>query len=320
MAYGLNSMPARAPAKTNEMTPTSPPFRLTSLLRAEERLLEAEHFVKRMGTERGEAVGYDLNAFLASARSVSFLLQKEFSKVAGFVEWWARDRLVLANDPAARFFLELPNYSQKEGRISLVGIALQPSISGRRSRWSYRFAGTAEPVPPELLNRDIVDCCCEHLAKLAKMVLRFSDQFSFHGCPSRALTPEGIKALGIDIDEAFAALGYPGSGLGTPRPGTTPDSSALLRGMSTRSISGRSGAFRGSRRALARQRRMMDSERGSPPRWWLSSSASAMGPMSDIFSRSLCCASFSVRIRTAPNRSFGLQDLRRSIETAGPQL
>lgn len=184
-------------------------LRLTSLLRVEERLLEAEHFAKRMARGRDEAIGYDLNAFLSAARSVTFLLQKEFSKVDGFAEWWAHDRAVLDDDPAARFFLELRNYSQKEGRISLVGVALHDQTGSRRSRWSYRFAGTSKAVPAVLLNRDIIDCCREHLAKLAKVLLRFSNRFPFHACPSRALTPEGVKALGINIDEVFATLGYP---------------------------------------------------------------------------------------------------------------
>jgi len=184
-----------------------PRFRLTSLLRVEERLLEAEYFAKRMAREHGEAVGYNLNAFLSAARSVTFLIQKEFSKIDGFAEWWARENAVLGNDPAARFFLELRNFSQKEGRISLVGLALHDHTGNRRPRWSHRFAGTSKAVPAVLLNRDIVDCCREHLAKLANVALRFSDHFPFHACPSRALTPEGVKALGIDIDEAFATLG-----------------------------------------------------------------------------------------------------------------
>jgi hypothetical protein len=182
------------------------PLRLTSLLRVEERLLEGEYFLRRMARCRGENFGYDLNAFLAAARSVTFLLQKEYSKIDGFGAWWAREQAALSGDPAARFFLELRNYSQKEGKISLVGTAVG---SARRSRWAYRFAGTATVVPSVLLNRDVVDCGREHLAKLAQIVLRFSGSFPFHSCPGRALTPMGVKALAIDLDDVDAALGYP---------------------------------------------------------------------------------------------------------------
>lgn len=182
-------------------------MRLTSLLLVEERLLEAEYFLKRMAGERGEAFGYNLNAFLSAARSVTFLLQKEYSKVDCFAEWWALEQATLADDPAARFFLELRNYSQKEGRISLVGTS--PGQRSGKHTWSYRFAGTSKAVPAVLLNRDVVDCGREHLAKLAQIVLRFSDRFPFHSCPSSALTPEGMKALELDLDDLDALLGCP---------------------------------------------------------------------------------------------------------------
>jgi hypothetical protein len=181
--------------------------RLTSLLLVEERLLEGEYFLKCMTRARAEPFGYNLNGFLAAARSVTFLLQKEYSKIDGFATWWALEQAILAADPAARFFLELRNYSQKEGRISLVGSAR--SSGSRRLPWSYRFAGTSKAVPPVLLNRDVVDCGREHLAKLARIVLQFSDRFPYHSCPKRALTPEGVKALGINLDDIDAACGFP---------------------------------------------------------------------------------------------------------------
>jgi hypothetical protein len=181
--------------------------RLTSLLLVEERLSEAEYFLRKMLSARGNPFSYYLNAFLAASRSVTFLLQKEYSKVDGFAGWWAQERVTLAADAAACFFLELRNYSQKEGRISLVGTTI--GGRNRRLRWSYRFAGTAKAVPSELLNRDVVDCGREHLAKLARVVLRFSDRFSFHSCPGRALTPAGVRALGIDLDHIDEAYGYP---------------------------------------------------------------------------------------------------------------
>jgi hypothetical protein len=55
---------------------------------------------------------------------VTFLLQKEMAKVPGFAGWWDGQRCLLAGDAAAAFFLKLRNFSQKEGRISLVGCSL----------------------------------------------------------------------------------------------------------------------------------------------------------------------------------------------------
>lgn len=181
-------------------------IRLTSLLRVEERLLEANYFSGRLARLRGENHGYELNAFLSAARSVTFLIQKELSKVPGFMAWWETQRRVLGDDAAARFFLELRNFSQKQGRVSVVGSG---SRRGGRSRWRYYFAGTADPVPPELLNRDVADCCREHVAKLAALVLQCIDAFPHNCCPTLALTPQGVDALGLSLDEVDEALGLP---------------------------------------------------------------------------------------------------------------
>jgi len=180
--------------------------RLTSLLRVEERLLETDYFARRLARLRGESFGYELNAFLSAARSVTFLIQKELSKVPGFMTWWDTQRRVLGDDAAASFFLELRNFSQKQGRVSVIGSG---SRRGGRLRWSYYFAGTVDPVPPELLNRDVADCCREHVAKLAALVLRCIDAFPHYCCPTLALTPEGVDALDLSLDDVDEALRLP---------------------------------------------------------------------------------------------------------------
>lgn len=97
-------------------------YRLTSLLLVEERLLEADYFARRLCRQAdSDRFGYELNAFLSAARSVTFLLQKEMAKVPGFASWWAEQQDRLRSDRAARFFVDLRNFSQKAGRISLVG-------------------------------------------------------------------------------------------------------------------------------------------------------------------------------------------------------
>jgi hypothetical protein len=134
---------------------------------------------------------------------VTFLLQKEFAAVNCFKAWWVADRSKLDADTAARFFLELRNFSQKEGSVSIVG------TSDDSRKWRYMFAGAAEPVPAALSNRDVADCCLEHLAKLAQSILRVTEAFSYHSCPSLALTPAGIAALGLDLDAIEAAVSIP---------------------------------------------------------------------------------------------------------------
>jgi hypothetical protein len=76
-------------------------------------------------------------------------------------------------------------------------------------KWRFMFAGTVEPVPALLLGRDVADCYLDHLAKIARSVLHVAESFPFHSCPERALTPEGVAALGLDLDAVDATLGFP---------------------------------------------------------------------------------------------------------------
>jgi len=183
-----------------------PKVRLTSLLLVEERLLEADYFLKRLRRQNdSNLMGFQLNAFLSACRSVTFLLQKEMPAVPGFLSSWEQQRQALRADEAATFFVDLRNFSQKEGRVSVVGSA---SRRNGRSCWSYRFGGGNETVPEELLHRDVAECCREHLAKLARVVLACRDQFPFATCPTRALTPDGIRSLGITIEDIEELLGF----------------------------------------------------------------------------------------------------------------
>jgi hypothetical protein len=182
-------------------------IRLTSLLLVEERLQEANYFAKRIGKHRfSHEVAYELNAFLSAARSVTFLLQKEMSRVVGFTSWWDLQRSQLTSDASAVFFHRLRNFSQKEGRVSLVSTT---GPAGPRGRWTHRFAGNEDPVPQALLHRDVVECCREHVAKLAQMVLACAAQFPFHSRPSRVLTGPGVEALGISLEDIEETLGFP---------------------------------------------------------------------------------------------------------------
>jgi hypothetical protein len=69
-----------------------PGIRLTSLLLVEERLLESEYLARRLGQQADrDRFGYHLNAFLAAARSATFLLQKELARVIGVLKGWSVD-------------------------------------------------------------------------------------------------------------------------------------------------------------------------------------------------------------------------------------
>lgn len=175
----------------------------TSLRYPAEKLLEAEHFLGGMTRSSGLTFQFELNAFLSACRSVSFYLQKSLSEVPGFENWYSVQQESMRTDPAMRFFLDLRNVSQKQGPVSFVG----GSLPG--GGWTYRFLGNLQAVPPELVGTDISAGSATHLAKLAQLLLECSREFPFQSCPARALTVEGMAALGYGWVDVEVALGFP---------------------------------------------------------------------------------------------------------------
>ncbi|WP_127115492.1 hypothetical protein [Shimia sediminis] len=137
--------------------------RLTSLLLVEERLFEAEHFALLLQGKHPIELQYYLNAFLSAARSVTFLIQKELAHTPGFSQYWEQVQDKLRNDKAARFFLELRNFSQKAGRVNLSGRGgfakpakyTHPAMLGEEPFMIYRFESGAVKVPEEINRGEI---------------------------------------------------------------------------------------------------------------------------------------------------------------------
>lgn len=177
-------------------------YRFTSLQSSIEKLLEAEYFLARLTTTHGPEFGYNLNAFLGSCRSATFVLQKSLSRTTGFAGWYASCRERMKADPAMGFFRELRNISQHEGPVSFVGGSL-PQAPG----WTYRFAGNRESVPPALMGHDVASACAEQLAKTAEFVNEFRAAFPHDSCIHAALTRAGMEKLGFSLDDVGSLLG-----------------------------------------------------------------------------------------------------------------
>ena len=74
--------------------------------------------------------------------------------------------------------------------------------------WIYRFVGNDQGVPTSLIYRDVVDCCLEHVSKLAAIVLEFTDRFPFQACYRYAMTPEGLESLDFDLPDVLTFFGF----------------------------------------------------------------------------------------------------------------
>lgn len=175
----------------------------TTLRHPVEKLLEAEHFLSRMMVSNGLAFQFELNAFLSASRSVTFVLQKALADVPGFDVWYEQQQARMKTDAAMRFFLKLRNISQKQGPVSFIG----GSLPG--GGWTHRFVGRPHAVPETLIGRDLSACCAAYLMKLATLLAECARTFPFHSCPGRALTEEGMAALGYDWRDIETTLGLP---------------------------------------------------------------------------------------------------------------
>ena len=180
----------------------------TSLQYPLEKLFEAEHFLGRLLSADEREFQYELNAFLSAGRSVSFVLTKTMAGVTDFADWYARKQDEMRADEEMRFFLELRNISQKQGPVSYISGGHM--TAGSLSPTSYRFiASRSADVPASLQGRDIATCCAAHLKKLAMLVHDCAKAFPFHACPGKALTEEGMQALGYSFRDIEAMLGLP---------------------------------------------------------------------------------------------------------------
>lgn len=66
-----------------------------------------------------QAFEHFLEATIVYGRSVTFHLQKEFSKHSGFNDWYDKKQEEMRKDPLFQFFLDKRNYILKEGPVSI---------------------------------------------------------------------------------------------------------------------------------------------------------------------------------------------------------
>src|SRR5207245_1314319 len=63
----------------------------------------------------------NLNAFIPQARSITLVMQKEFSKTPQFEEWYKSKQSEMQKDELLMFFIEQRNKSQKEKSVGKIG-------------------------------------------------------------------------------------------------------------------------------------------------------------------------------------------------------
>jgi len=80
--------------------------RFAGMTHTEIKLSEAKYFLEQMKQhiDSPEEFVYNLSAFLSAARSVTFIMQNEFSKIPEFREWYGCKQKKMENNELFRFF------------------------------------------------------------------------------------------------------------------------------------------------------------------------------------------------------------------------
>jgi hypothetical protein len=82
------------------------------------KLAEAHYFfelTRKLFNYQSPEFEFHLNAFINAARNVTWVMQKEFDKEPGFLEWW--ESHPAKSKPSMRKFVDLRNVSVKERSI-----------------------------------------------------------------------------------------------------------------------------------------------------------------------------------------------------------
>lgn len=94
-------------------------------LEARQTLEKARFFLQKAQStsldHRRDYIAF-LEAAIIFGRSVTFHIQKELSKKAGFSSWYEDWQARLSDSPESRFLLEQRNYALKEGQINTRGV------------------------------------------------------------------------------------------------------------------------------------------------------------------------------------------------------
>lgn len=88
-----------------------------------QRLIELMHIYNQMiktPFEKPNLFLANLNSFIALARSITLVMQKEFHDVSGFDEWYATKQNEMKNDDGMKFFLDLRNESLHEKSVGKI--------------------------------------------------------------------------------------------------------------------------------------------------------------------------------------------------------
>lgn len=182
-----------------------------------EKVAEADYFLEKMKENQFfyREFSYNLSAFTAAARSITFSLQAVMVKYPGFEEWYPPHQASLKSSRLAKYFLNLRNHIQKVGNIPI-------SHSGILKFGKIRHLSYFVDVE-ELKNSpdgEVINLSQQYFIQIITIIERCYRDFWVYVDPRAIFTEEGLHLLGWTIEDVEEAGGLPRGWTDIPYEGT----------------------------------------------------------------------------------------------------
>jgi hypothetical protein len=171
----------------------------------EYKVSQAEFFLKKI-----EKCGYDLfavqcyvDAFVASARSITFSMQAVMSTIKGFDDWYAERQVELKDNVIAKFMNDYRRVSTHIG--DTVVRAGMTNGSNREIIYFFLPVADLSKVPPD----DVFSVCTIYFKQLLSIVHDLNVRFKYMVDDRWYFTRMNFEKLGKTIEDAEVELGFP---------------------------------------------------------------------------------------------------------------
>lgn len=175
----------------------------------DKKVFEADFFLEKLrksGVDIFEANCY-LNAFISSARTITYALQAVMKDIQGFQEWYKIEQSKLKQDELARFFHSARNESQHIG-LNLLGSAAFFKHDDKLFT-RYHFIDWLEDNSSSIPSTDVVTSCNVYLKQLVNLIFDCYSTFGNNIDPDKYYTVENLTNLGLTIEDIEEQLGFP---------------------------------------------------------------------------------------------------------------
>ena len=200
---------------------------------AKDKIAQGRFFLRKaeeIGFSDPDSFRYYIEAAIVSARSVTHLLQKQYSHVKDFVDWYATVQTGLSSDRLSRFLLEKRNFVLKEGIAEIrrvinlevhdtIHIMESVMVKIMRGTWQSRLRHLLEDIVYQFKEKRAElkkGCRSQHPGSSSTDSPRISEQHYFtdeewSSTPATELLLCHFKNLETIVEEAIKRFGNPPS-------------------------------------------------------------------------------------------------------------